>query len=260
MSSNRTTAIVVGVLALVAAVAGTAIAGPVAETSVSKKKTKQIAKRVAKKQVGKQFPVGESQILDEAVASSKIKKQAVKSSRIKKLAVKTNKIADEAVDAAKVAAGSLGTAALSASIPAARVTRSGASGAQSISDSTNTALAFTEERYDTASMHDNATNNTRLTAPVTGIYEISASIVWGPNATGRRQVFLRKNGSTTLAIEHGVPGSGSDWGQTITTAPSLQAGEYVEVLVFQNSTGALDVLKANESTPEFSMNWLAPGP
>ena len=73
-------------------------------------------------------------------------------------------------------------------------------------------------------------------------------------------MFLRKNGTTTLAIEDAVPGSAIDWGQAITTAPSLQAGDYVEVLVFQNSTGALDVLKANESTPEFSMNWLAPGP
>jgi hypothetical protein len=45
-------AIIVAIVALVAAVAGTAVAGPGADTSVSKKKTKQIAK----KQVNKLAP------------------------------------------------------------------------------------------------------------------------------------------------------------------------------------------------------------
>jgi hypothetical protein len=49
---TRSPTIVVAVLALVAAVAGTAVAGPGADTSVSKKKTKQIAK----KQVNKLAP------------------------------------------------------------------------------------------------------------------------------------------------------------------------------------------------------------
>jgi hypothetical protein len=53
ITERRTSpAIVVAVLALIAAVAGTAVAGPGAETSVSKKKTKQIAK----KQVNKLAP------------------------------------------------------------------------------------------------------------------------------------------------------------------------------------------------------------
>jgi hypothetical protein len=45
-------AIIIAIVALVAAVAGTAVAGPGADTSVSKKKTKQIAK----KQVNKLAP------------------------------------------------------------------------------------------------------------------------------------------------------------------------------------------------------------
>ena len=55
--SRRSPAIVVAVLALVAAVAGTAVAGdPGATISVSKKKTKQIAKKQAKKQVNRLAP------------------------------------------------------------------------------------------------------------------------------------------------------------------------------------------------------------
>jgi hypothetical protein len=50
-------AVVVGVLALVAALAGTAVAGPTANTSaVSKKKVKKIAKKQAKKQIKKLAP------------------------------------------------------------------------------------------------------------------------------------------------------------------------------------------------------------
>jgi hypothetical protein len=56
-------AIVVAVVALIAAVAGTAVAGPGAETSVSKKKTKQIAK----KQVNKLAPgIANDEITDRA--------------------------------------------------------------------------------------------------------------------------------------------------------------------------------------------------
>ena len=61
--SRPSPALVVGVLALVAALAGTAVAAdPVATTSVSKKKTKKIAKNQAIKQIDlfadDAFPVG----------------------------------------------------------------------------------------------------------------------------------------------------------------------------------------------------------
>jgi hypothetical protein len=50
-------ALLVAVMALIAALAGTAVAAdPVANTAVSKKKTKKIAKKVAKKQIKKRAP------------------------------------------------------------------------------------------------------------------------------------------------------------------------------------------------------------
>jgi hypothetical protein len=51
-------AIIVAVMTLVAALAGTAIAGPNATTSVSKKQTKKIAKKQANKAVGNALPIG----------------------------------------------------------------------------------------------------------------------------------------------------------------------------------------------------------
>ncbi len=49
-------AILIAVLALIAAVAGTAVAGPDASTSLSKKATKKTAKKVANKQIKKKAP------------------------------------------------------------------------------------------------------------------------------------------------------------------------------------------------------------
>jgi hypothetical protein len=55
-------AMIVAVVALVAALAGTAVASdPVASTSVTKKKTKQIAKRVASRAVESALPIGSAE-------------------------------------------------------------------------------------------------------------------------------------------------------------------------------------------------------
>jgi hypothetical protein len=162
------------------------------------------------------------------------------------------------VGSSEVTNGSLGTGELSHSIPAARVTRSSA---QSIPDSLNTSLAFDQERYDTAGVHDNTTNNSRLTAPVTGIYAVTAQFTWGGSAgPGSRFAGLMKNGSTLIARSQELAG---DDDENITTQVRLAAGDYVEVLVLQTSGGNLTVAGngvAQEITPEFSMTWLAPGP
>lgn len=162
------------------------------------------------------------------------------------------------VGGSEVANGSLGTGELSQSIPAARVTRSSA---QSIPDSLNTNLAFDQERYDTASVHDNGTNNSRLTAPVTGIYAVTAQFTWGGSAgTGSRFAGLMKNGSTLIARSLQVPG---DDDENMATQVRLAAGDYVEVQVLQTSGSSLTVAAngmAQQFTPEFSMTWLAPGP
>jgi hypothetical protein len=77
--SRPSPALVVGVLALVAALAGTAVAAdPVATTSVSKKKTKKIAKKQAIKQIDlafdDAFPVGGDELgaIDEHSQSTTI--------------------------------------------------------------------------------------------------------------------------------------------------------------------------------------------
>jgi hypothetical protein len=240
--SRPSPAIVVAVVALVAAIAGTAVA-EVATTArldkKEKKKVKKIARKQANKQIDARLPFGTDDIADGAVSGAKI--------------------ANGAVNAAKVQNGALGTGEFSSSIPAAHVTRTAA---QSIPSGFTTTLAFNTERYDTANMHSNATNNSRLTAPVTGIYAVTAQVEWAPDTDGIREVALEKNGTVPIARVNAVQSSEVPPVQEVTTEVRLQAGEFVRAVVGQDNSGAvaLNVTKDPEYTPEFSMTWLAPGP
>lgn len=109
-------------------------------------------------------------------------------------------------------------------------------------------LTFDSEYYDTASMHDTVTNNSRLVAPVTGVYDLSVSVSFAAQSTGNRYFLVRKNaagspaGGTLVMLET----------QAATVSPTssvmgnsqkvyLNAGDYVEVFAYQNSGGNLNV-------------------
>jgi hypothetical protein len=71
-------AIIVAALALVAALAGTAVAGPQATSSaINKKKVKKIARKQANKAIDAALPVGGDGIADGAVGRGKIAASAV---------------------------------------------------------------------------------------------------------------------------------------------------------------------------------------
>ena len=233
-------ALVVSIIALIFALAGTSIAG-VATISVLSKKEKKQTRNIAKDEINKAAP-------GLSVANAANAQNAVNAQNA------TN--AQNANIANTVQDGSIGTSQFAGSIPAARVTRTAA---QSIEDSVTTAVAFDSERYDTAAMHDNSANNSRLTAPVAGIYLVAAEINWPPDPDGNRQLHLRVNGAMSDIVIQSVAPTASNTLQA-TTQVRLQAGDYVEAYVFQDSGGFLNVSKTNDSSPEFSMTWLAPGP
>jgi len=171
--------------------------------------------------------------------------------------VTSAKLADGAVGSAEVADGSLGTAKFANSIPAVSVLHSVAQ--STIGNGATTVLAFDSEHYDTASMHDTSTDNSRLTAPVTGIYAITASVAWASNPTGRRTIHLRRSGFASIAVDSRAA-FGDEVGTAIATLARLEAGDYVEVLIQQTSGSSLNIQKDGEHSPEFAMTWLAPGP
>lgn len=122
----------------------------------------------------------------------------------------------------------------------------------SIPNSAVTVVTFDSERFDEGGMH--ALGAGRLTAPITGLYLIGADVRLAANATGIRAAHIRLNNVTDLVdASDDDPGAAQPVDLTMITLYRLTAGDYVEVTVFQNSGGALNVLTNANTSPEFWM-------
>jgi hypothetical protein len=122
--------------------------------------------------------------------------------------------------------------------------RAYASGALSVPNSTFTALALNTESFDTdpnGAMHDTSSNNSRITIRTAGVYHVSPYVEFATNATGFRQVAIRLNGATFLFGDHRAAVNGEATHVCYSHPYLFAANDYVEVLVAQNSGGALNV-------------------
>jgi hypothetical protein len=125
--------------------------------------------------------------------------------------------------------------------------------AQSINNGAQVAINFQVESYDTHNMHDNVTNNTRLTCVIPGLYLVGATLSFGANAAGQRILdIIRFVSATTYVVSQTVPGSAGF--NTLVSAAGIVrmvAGDYVEVQATQSSGGALNIA-ANAASNETS--------
>ena len=130
-------------------------------------------------------------------------------------------------------------------VPACRV---GKSVAQSINNNTTTAITFDTETgsdlYDNDALHSISASTSRITVTRKGIWHIGAFILFDQSATGLRDVTLRANGATTVAIQRQNATSSATITNYVTVNADmyLDDGEYVEALGLQTSGGALDIL------------------
>ena len=118
-----------------------------------------------------------------------------------------------------------------------------------------TSLTFDSERWDTANLHETATNSGRLKAPVPGKYYIFANITWEtPIGSGLWGLRLQLNGKTVIA-EETLPNTAAPFrvSMSVGTRYALAAGDYVEVQVFQNSGSLLLIRHISATSPEFGM-------
>ncbi len=165
-------------------------------------------------------------------------------------AVTTSKINDGAVTASKLAANSVTQAKLDSAFGAlvtgyaSRLSMIGA--ANTLATAAATVVPFDTVMFSTDTGMNVGGQPTRLYAPVTGAYRVSASITLAAfaSASGFRTVNLRVNGSTSdgSGIMYGRNRlSGSTNADTfgITTLLYLTAGQYVDVTAFQNSGSTL---------------------
>ncbi len=137
----------------------------------------------------------------------------------------------------------------------ARVKR--ASGNFSVGNNTLTAVAFTAEDYDTDSMHDNSTFNTRLTIPsitgvTTGLWSFSA-LGYTDVTTGRTDAEIRLNGSTIIALDLRAAATGAT-GFCLGSDYVFSAADYIELLV--RTTGGSGNVVFDAPSPTFAIHFV----
>jgi hypothetical protein len=113
---------------------------------------------------------------------------------------------------------------------------------QSIPNTTATMLAFNAERVDNDGMHDNATNNTRITCRTAGTYVVTVSVIFAVSATGVRvlQVVHSTAGGVIWQSQNAVTAAANTTRLNAAGTIDLLVGEYIEAQVIQTSGGALD--------------------
>lgn len=143
-------------------------------------------------------------------------------------------------------------------VAAARVTFDGCkvwrSSAQVIASGGITAVTFDSEDYDTSNYHSTSSNTSRITVPTTGYYLFTHTEEWGTNATGLVNGFLCVNGSTgqrwaNIATPNSSTGTIAGTGSV---PMFLNANDYMELYVFQNSGGNLNLGGTVDSAMSFT--------
>lgn len=127
----------------------------------------------------------------------------------------------------------------------------------SVADATDQALTFNSERYDTDTMHSTAANTSRITFTTAGTYTLKGHVSFAANGTGQRTVKIRVGGTTDIAGQKTGTTSAGTVEMTVDTEYAFTAGQYAELVVHQNSGGALNVLAAGNYSPEFSARLVA---
>lgn len=115
------------------------------------------------------------------------------------------------------------------------------SATQNVATSTWEALAWGAELFDVGALHDNATNNTRLTIPAggDGLYLICGSVGFVGSAAGAmRGIRVWKNGTTSLGVSSNNPNA-SAARANVSTIGVLAAGDYIEFQVWQDTGSPL---------------------
>lgn len=149
-----------------------------------------------------------------------------------------------------IAAGAVGPSQFG-TIPAVRATKSGTQSCPSLA---YTALTFEAETFDTDTIHDTVTNNTRLTCKTAGLYVITGAVDHSGGSSRQYKLRIRLNGASSIAhattYMNGISFIEGDL--SISAIYKLAVNDFVE-LHFGTDDTAVTV---NTAVTYFGMAWL----
>lgn len=110
-------------------------------------------------------------------------------------------------------------------------------GSKNFTYATWAAFDFDTENWDPLAMHDNVTNNTRLTCQIPGKYHITAGISWGAASGGIRIMEIRHGTATVLAADRRT---GFAWiCATVSADWHFALGDYATIWAYHDTAGTL---------------------
>lgn len=128
---------------------------------------------------------------------------------------------------------------------------------QTIPNANLTVLSFNKERFDTDTIHDTSTNNSRLTCKTAGIYLIEGGVSFNTNGEHDVALNVLLNGATNIKqVRYRAVLAGLTKIDIGTTIYSLAVNDYVELQAFQDSGGAINAVAETNNAPVFSMAYL----
>lgn len=117
--------------------------------------------------------------------------------------------------------------------------------AQTITNYTDTPIQFPTAIYDPLEMHDVNTNPTRITVPENGCYYVYGMIrLSDAQSISDRIIRLRINGVDDVAVSAAADGAGR-YGQSVMASYHLQAGDYVEIAIYQGGASSIGLTYAS---------------
>lgn len=135
--------------------------------------------------------------------------------------------------------------------------------AQSLANATFVALTFTAFDFDTdvdgIGGHDTGVNPSRFTARYAGIYQGSGVATYVANATGRRAQQWFVNGTALAASQTAYQSTAANDGEFAARTKQfyLNAGDYVELMGYQESGGALATFSTGAGACGASIRWVS---
>lgn len=137
-------------------------------------------------------------------------------------------------------------------VPAARVTRDNV---LTVNNNQITYIPFESEVFDLEDLWVSGSPQ-YLTAPISGVYQINASVVWESSGGGNRGLYVEDNNFDMIASDS-RPGDGIGTALSVSTLVSMNQGDAIRLAVDQTSGGTLE-LNSLQHSPEFSMHFVAP--